>query len=209
MSSSTRGQSLFEIVVAVGVAAIIIGSAATVMVLSMRSSEQNAESQKGYAVAQDILDTIRSYAESSWATLYNNSPSQLGLSQQFYLLEATSTATSTALAFNTGTTTVSLSENDVVTTYTVWFTIANIYRDDSNTATTTYSPPPAVTEDPTTLETTAFVNWEISGETKEISLSQQIARTRSDVMKFSQWGTYATTSGGVSVTSEGESIYVP
>ena len=203
MPSSTKGQSLFEVIVAVGVAAIIIGSAATVMVVSMRAGKSSVENQKGYAVAQNVLSTARSYAESDWSTFYNNA----GLNQQFYFLEGTSTPTSTPLTINTGTTTVSLFENEATMTYTAWFTIDNIYRDSNNAATLSSS---GTVEDPSTLRVTAYVDWSVGGGTKEVSMSQQISRTRSDIIQFSQWGEGdATTTGNVSVTSDGGSIHIP
>lgn len=203
MPSSVRGQSLFEAIIAVGVAAIIIGSATTAMMVAIRAGKNSVENQKGYAIAQNILSTARSYAESDWSAFYNNA----GLSQKFYLSEGTTTPTSTPLTINTGTTTVSLFENAATTTYTIWFTIDNIYRDGNNTATTS---PSGTEEDPSTLKVTAYVDWSVGGGTKEVSLSQQVSRTRSDIIKFTQWGgDYATTTGGVSITSDGGSIYIP
>ncbi|MBU2101604.1 hypothetical protein KKH05_02700 [Patescibacteria group bacterium] len=180
MNSKNGGQSLFEIIIAVGVAAIIIGSATMAMTVSLKSSKNSAESQKAYAITQSILENIRSYAEANWATLYATSTP----GQTYYLAEDVITATSTTLSLNTGTTTILLFENSATTTYTAWFVIENVYRDSNNNLSTSTSEQ----KDPITLKATIHVSWPIGGSTREIELPQYISRIKSDTYLFTDWG---------------------
>ncbi|PIR98196.1 MAG: hypothetical protein COT89_00575 [Candidatus Colwellbacteria bacterium CG10_big_fil_rev_8_21_14_0_10_42_22] len=180
-SYKNKGQSLLEILIAISISAIIIGSAVTAVMIALRTSKDTSESQKAYAIAQDILENVRSYAEGNWATFYATTTS----SETYYLAEDVITATSTTLSLNTGTTTVSLSENDITTTYTAWFTTDPVYRNTNNKITTNESYPNIV--DPITLNITAHVSWPVGDDTKQIQLSQYISRIRSDTYIFTDW----------------------
>lgn len=201
------GQSLFEVLIAISISALIVGSAATAIVVSLKSGETNAQAQRGYAVVRETLNVARAYAESDWPAFYNLSPAKGTSGQKFYFANATSTPSSTSLSVETGTTTISMIEDGQTTVYTTWFTIENMYRDDFNAATTSAE----ATEDPSTLRVTAYASWDVSGDTREVSLSQQISRIRSNSIKFSQWDSddYVSISGDISISSDGGSISVP
>ncbi|MDD5710880.1 MAG: hypothetical protein PHV43_02145 [Candidatus Colwellbacteria bacterium] len=212
MQSEERGQSLFEILVAVSVTAVVIGSAVTAMVVSLRSGQTSTQAQKGYAILQETLSMARAYAESDWPTFYNFSPDgeNGAVGQEFYLLGTVATTTPSTLSVELGTTTASLFEDDEMVVYTMWFTIENMYRDrDSNAATTTSSS--ETRKDPSTLRVTAYVTWDVNGETKEVSLSQQMSRIRNNPLKFSQWDSddYTSISENMSISSDGGSLSVP
>ena len=204
-----RGQSLFEILIAVSVTAVVIGSAVAAMVVSLRSGEASVQSQKGYAILQETLSMARAYAESDWSAFYNLSPEKGTSGQELYFLSTAATTTPTSfLSVETGTTTALLSEDNEATVYTTWFTIENMYRDTNNAAATS---PSGTKKDPSTLRVTAHASWGVGGDIKEISLSQQMSRIRSNSFKFSRWdsGDYASTAEGMFISSDGESLSIP
>ena len=100
MEFKNKGQSLFEIIIAIGLAAIIIGSATTAIIVSLKTGKSNVDNQKAYAIAQDILNNVRSYADANWSDIYSRDTNGT-----YHLYEDSVTATSTELALGTGTTT--------------------------------------------------------------------------------------------------------
>jgi len=79
-----KGQSLFEIVMAVTIAGLLIGGVTTGVVVSLRSNSNNISSQIGYSLALETLDKVKSYADSDWAGLYDLSDKTA--SGEYYLV---------------------------------------------------------------------------------------------------------------------------
>lgn len=61
-----KGQSLIEILVAIGVGVIMLVGAITALVPVIKSSSDVNRSQIGAALAKELLDNIRVFAEGSW-----------------------------------------------------------------------------------------------------------------------------------------------
>jgi len=191
------GQSLFEIIVAIGLAALIIGSATTAIVVSLQSDRNNVATQKAYAIAEDMLHNVRSYSESNWATLYSQTK---GSGTQYYLdVVATNTlgiATGTEeIAF---TFTATSTEENV--TYTTWFSIENVSRDSDDQSAVTSGG----VNDPTTQKIVAHVSWPVSGETREIQLPQQISNIRSFTAQSNNWGGSSGSTSTVTLRFDGD-----
>src|SRR3990167_787025 len=90
------GQSIFEVLIGMAIATIIVGSSATALLISLRSGSATVASQKAYGIADETLNNVRSFAESNWTDLYAppplSDPSQ-GKGDNFpYYLEITSTS---------------------------------------------------------------------------------------------------------------------
>jgi len=64
------GQSLVEIIVAIGIAAILAGSIVGALILSVRINKQSVHSDAASSLGQELLDKTRSLSEGSWLDLY-------------------------------------------------------------------------------------------------------------------------------------------
>ncbi|OGY56831.1 MAG: hypothetical protein A2Y84_01675 [Candidatus Colwellbacteria bacterium RBG_13_48_8] len=184
---SQEGQSLAEIIVAVAIGAAILGSAATALIIMVRSGADAAKLQKGYDLAQKTIDNTRSFAEADWVSFYNLSPDSATSTFHLYtggqtggssVLYASSTATSTTIDG---------------TVYTYWFSAENVNR-DSDTGAIVDSP--AGIEDPSTQKVTAHVSWAVGTQIKEITVIQYLTRMRSFVTAFTDWSGGAYPAGG-------------
>ena len=197
LKSKIEGQSLFEIVVAIGVAALIIGSTTTAIVVSLQSDRNNAATQKAYALAEELLNNVSSYAEGNWGELYRNTGAT-----NFYLEFTATSATSTQLGIATGTDTVSFTFTATSTeenvTYTTWFNIADVERNSSQAIGSGVS-------DPSTREITAHVSWDTADDTREIELVQILSNIRSLTVTSDDWS--GSSGSAVPVTIFDEDYY--
>ncbi len=66
-----RGQSLIEILVGLGVGAIIIIGVSTLMVSNLKSSLSVKVNQAASSLAQELINSTKSVAESDWQLIYN------------------------------------------------------------------------------------------------------------------------------------------
>lgn len=185
---SNSGQSVFEILIAVAIATLIIGSSVTATIVSLRSGAGGTNSQRAYAIANETINNVRSYAEANWSDLYapppGNDPDvgKDGTTQYRFAVVSTTTE-STILGIATGTNAVvfaSTSTGENIT-YTSWFTIADVNRTTDNWIGSGY-------RDPTTLKITAKVSWSVSGQTNTIDLVAYISKIRSKSFSFDDWG---------------------
>ena len=69
LRSGRRGQSLVEILVATAVGAIMILAAITVIAPALRSNTDVARTQAAAALAKELLDNVRVWAEADWHNL--------------------------------------------------------------------------------------------------------------------------------------------
>ena len=82
-TSSSYGQSLVELLIGIAVVAIISGSVAGALFLSVRTNKQSATSEEASSLGQELLDNTRSLSESDWSGLYNLSDK--GPSSTYYI----------------------------------------------------------------------------------------------------------------------------
>jgi len=180
---TTRGQSLVEIMIAVGIAAILLGGATAAIIPILRSNLETRNVQITNLLAQEYLDNLESLAESDWHLIYNP-PSSKGPSSQFYLR-----ATTTTFEIISGTTSTVVEGR----TFTRYFSIENVNRDlcgagdiTTNASTTCTSGPGAVgvTDDPSTQKITVSISWP---ENRSLSKIQYLTRSVNRVFRQTDW----------------------
>ncbi len=178
--NNQRGQSLAEILIAIGVGAILIGGTIGIMSPILRSNLETKNIQIATSLAQQYLDNLRNISEASWFNIYNP-PAAKGSSSQFYL-----NATGTTYAIVSGATSTTIEGRN----FGVYFSIENVNRDScgagniSSAATTTCSSGPGTTgviDDPSTQKINVHISWTQGG-----SLSRINYFTRSSNKIFSQ-----------------------
>ena len=164
-----KGQSLAEILIAVAVGAIIIGSAAVGISLLLRSNLESRSSQTATFLARELIDKTRSVAEGSWHDIYNL---QKG-SPNFYRF----TASGTMLAVTTS------SESSTIEniTYTRYFITENVYRVGGDIVES------GGAEDPSTQKITAVVEWPSGGQIRKITVSEYLTRWRNKILPQTDW----------------------
>ncbi len=69
--SSSSGQSLMEVLVSVGVAAILIGGAVTAISLALRQDMETRAVQAANSLAEGLINDVRETANSNWHAIYD------------------------------------------------------------------------------------------------------------------------------------------
>lgn len=113
------GQSLVELLVAVGIGVIAILGVVFVLSPSLKTSTDISRSQTSSALAKQLLDGVRTLAESNWHSIDTLS---LGANNRYYLI-----ATGSPFLVQNGVEFVQLA----TTTYTRSFYITSALRDPS------------------------------------------------------------------------------
>lgn len=184
---SIKGQSLIEVLIAIGIGAILIGAATATIIPVLRSNLETRTVQIAGSLSQEYLDNLRSLAESNWYQVYNP-PTAKGPSSQFYL-----NATSTTFILASGSTST-IAEGR---TFTRYFYIENVGRDScgigaiTTNATTSCNMEPGsgyVAEDPSTQKITSVVSWTAGGSAGgSINKVQYLTRSQNKVFIQSDW----------------------
>jgi len=172
---NNQGQLLLEILIAVGVAAVVLSVVSQLVLVSLNSNKATVESTVAENLAQEEFKAVEAIAFSKWQNLYN-------------LTKATTShyfATSTAGVWATSTGDEIVSLNGL--SFTRYFTSANVCRDDATRAIiTTAGVPPCTagnSDDPSTQKITVTVSW--SGGT--ITRSDQLTRWRNQICTQTSW----------------------
>lgn len=180
------GQSLIEILIAISVGVLIIGSAAGALVFTVRSNQQNKATESASPLAQELLDNVRSKAEGNWQSLYDltaKGDTAQSCPPYCYYLDANLNI-------------VAGSEQKVVNniTYTRYFTVENVNRDNCGTRgivadaeTSCSGSQVGVLNDPSTQKVTAKVTWAQSGGSSEVLIPEYLTRSKNDVNQFTDW----------------------
>lgn len=178
-----KGQSLVEILIAIGIGAILIGGATAVVIPILRSNLETRNVQIATSLTQEYLDNLQNLTEANWFNIYNP-PAPKGPASQFYLAP-----TSTTFMILSGATSTVIEGR----TFTRYFSIENVNRDlcgagdiTANATTTCTSGPGTVgvTDDPSTQKITATVTWP---EGRSLSKSQYLTRIRNEVFVQTDW----------------------
>src|SRR5438105_2246928 len=117
LNSKRGGQSLIEVLIASALGAVMITAAVGAIVPAMRVTSQTNKSQAGTALAKELLENVRVWAENDW---HNISGLTSGAANHYYLNATTSPFT------------VSAGEEQVAistTTYTRYFYVSDVSRD--------------------------------------------------------------------------------
>lgn len=202
-----KGQSLVEILIAVGIGAILIGAAATTIIPVLRSNLETRTVQIAGSLSQEYLDNLQSMTENDWYKIYNP-PASKGASSQFYLT-ATSTAYSSSTYIIASGSTSTIVE---ARTFTRYFSIENINRDLCNAgditvnATSSCASGPGSTgaiEDPSTQKITSVVSWTAGGSLGgSINKIQYLTRSKNKVFVQSDWSGGSGQEGPITAESD-------
>lgn len=175
-----NGQTLIEILIGLGVAAIIIGGAVYSIVFTLSSGSETEKKQVATGLARELIDQVRTVADANWLDLYNL-PSK-ATSSSYYVM-----ASGTILTATSGYRTVAVSDEN----YRVFFAIENVNRDVSDDITTSGG-----NDDPSTQKITARVQWPAGGVSpSEFSIVDYATRWHTRVFRQDDW------SGGISTTA--------
>ena len=138
-----NGQSIMEVLVAVTIGAIIIGSATGAIIMAINVNLQSRATQVATGYAQEALGNLKSVAEGNWLKLY--SVPAKGPSTQYYLapyktLSGTVTVTSgSPSVLGTGTTfTTDLVAGDNIIINSMPFTVSVVNSDTLLTLSSNY-----------------------------------------------------------------------
>lgn len=179
---NTHGQSLVEILVALSVAAILIGGATTAITVYLRSNYETKTQQSAVFLAQELMDNTRSYAEGNWENIYGLNKSSSTL---YSLITSSSPFTASSSA-------ESITIDNL--TYTRSFYVDNVNRDlcgsgaitSSSTDACTTPGAAGVAEDPSTQLITVQVQLP-APRTAVIRLQEYVTRSKIAVLNQSDW----------------------
>lgn len=174
------GQSLVEVLIALGIGVILIGVAATTIVPMLRSNLETRTVQVASQLTQEYLDNIQSLSEYNWnsiASTTKGQDSKFHLTPISAIYEITSGPTSTIIGDRA---------------FTRYFFVENVNRDscgvgDITVGTTTLCTGPksiGVAEDSSTQKITVIVSWE---NNRSISKIQYLTRNRNKVFVQTDW----------------------
>lgn len=172
MFEKERGQSLAELLVAVAVVTIIISSIVGATILVLRSNLQSTAARTAAGLGQEMVDSVRSIAESQWSNLYNVSPK--GSSTTYRVAPS---GTPPVLSILGGSEDVTV--NNIA--YTRFFAVENVNRDSAQNIVA------SGTEDLSTQKITVTIKWQMNGQWAEIRNSEYLTRSRNEVTKFTDW----------------------
>jgi type II secretory pathway pseudopilin PulG len=194
---SDHGQSLIELLVALSVGVLIIGSAATAVVFTVRSNAQNRATEAASTLAQELLSQLRSVAESNWLSIYNLSKS--GTSEYHYYLDANLTVKA---GEEDETINPAMRINGIA--YRRYFMVADVNRDNCGTReivnsaqTGCSASQTGILDDPSTQKITVKVNWLVGENPAELAVTEYLIRGKNETNLFTDWSGSAGVSGPV------------
>lgn len=164
-----RGQALMELLVGVGVGAIILGSSVGIARVSTRSNTDVRKMKAATFLAKELEVSLDVLADANWDSIYQLNK---GVSNHYHL-----EISSSPFTVSTG--------DEIVTqdgtSYTRYFYVENVNRSDSNDAIVASGG--AI--DPSTQKVTVIATWE--GAEGEIKLIDYLARYRNFSFNQSDW----------------------
>lgn len=176
-----EGQTLIEILIGLGVAAIIIGGAVYSIVFTLSSGTENQKKQAATGLATELISQVRTVADADWLGVYNL-PNK-GTSTSYYIM-----ASGSILIATSGYETAIIDNED----YEIFFSLENVSRDVSDDITESGGG----TDDPSTQKVTVKIRWPAGGTSpSEFSIADYITRWRTRVFRQDDW------SGGLNLTA--------
>ena len=144
INKKNGGALLLELLIVISLLAIILYFGANATFLSMRGNKTSGENGVATSLATETLEAVRSIIEEDYQNIYGLTKS----TQHYY-------ATQSAGKWITATGDETVVLNGI--TYTRYFTVGNVSRDDSTrNIQTTYS---STYDDPSTQKITVNVSW--------------------------------------------------
>lgn len=182
-SSTRAGQSLIEILVALGIGVILIGGVTALISVNLRSSSESKTTQVASSLTQEVLDGVKSIAEANWNNFYDLAK---GPTNRYYIASST-------LAVTSGT------EPLLIGGYSFerYFYIENVNRTQCGIGTPTTDATTAscnsnfplgsndIAEDPSTQRIVVVVEWSAGKE--NIMQVGFVSRARNTAMRQTDW----------------------
>lgn len=181
----TKGQSLIEMLIALGIGVILIGGVTALITTNLRSSSDSRTAQSAAALTQEVMEAARSKAEVNWNAFYALGKTS---ANKYYIASST-------LAITAGTESVTLGEYS----FTRYFYVENVNRAECGTGSVTTdavtgaphdcgvvflpSDADAIAEDPLTQKVTVVVEW--NGES--VKQEQVVSRARNGAFRQTDW----------------------
>lgn len=176
------GQSLVEIIIALGIGAILIGFSTGILVLILKSNLQGGRTTSATELANQLLTDVSVVARNDWHAITNLTT---GSSTVYYV------TTSTPFAVATGTQVITLEG----VAYTRSFYVDTVARDSGGSIVTSGG-----TTDPSTEKTTATVTW---GNSESITTSAYMTRSRNEAFTQNNWSGGSGSEGPVTGPTSG------
>ncbi len=174
------GQSLIEVIVAIGVGVILITSALAIISPTIKTQGDVTRAQVASALGKELLDNLEVFAESDWHNLDTLATTS---ANRYYLIASTSPYTATS-----GAESVLLA----TTTYTRYFYVEDGMRNGSGRIDDA-----GAILDPSVKKVTIVYSW---GKVTT-TIANYLTRTRNRVFTQSDWSGGPGQDGPVTVTS--------
>lgn len=142
--TSSGGQSILEILIAVAIGAVLFIGAASLVAPILKTNTATRQVQTGAAVGKQLMDNVKVWSEGNWNNALNLATSSINI---YYLITSSSPFIATS-----GIESILVS----TTTFTRYFYLDDVYRDGSGYVTSTAS---GNTYDPSTKQATVIYNW--------------------------------------------------
>ena len=199
--NSQKGQSLIELLIAMGIVGFFIGGAVLSAQLALRLSAQNKNLQAAAFLAQELLDNFTVVGGRDWHRVDMYGIDALAESPSQYFVDITITPFAMA----------SGAESVVVdgVTYTRYLTFSKVSRGVSEAIEAIYS---VANEDPSTLKVVSNVEW---GSGSKFDITKFVARSKNNKIIQTDWaggggqlgvvgdpGKYDTADAGIDVLSK-------
>lgn len=178
------GQSLVEILVSITVAFILIGGAAALIAVTLRTSESNQYIQAATFLSHDLTDKVTVYAESLWYC----DPGTCSGNRGIYNLVKGSTAANyylntTLTPFQYVQVVPPAGENITLdgVQYTRYFYIENVNRNVGGNIDS------AGTEDPSTQKVTVKTSWAEGPNSGDVKVEKYLTRNANHLFHQTDW----------------------
>lgn len=181
--SNNRGSLLLEILVVIGILAVIVSFGSQFFLSSARSNQSTRMKNAAVGLAEETFEAVRGISTENWVTMYQppngtGDPVTAKGAGNHYRI----TATGTKWIIESGEETVNLDGIN----FTRYFTIDNISRDAvGRNIEAVYN---SANDDPSTQKITVVVSW--AGD-EPLTMTQFLTRWRNKVCDQTNW------SGGV------------
>jgi hypothetical protein len=167
------GQSIFEVVIALAIGAILIIGAVTAISVTLKADVEETSFQTANFLNQELLNNASIIAQSNWRAIadLDKSPTQYYIS-----------VSSGSFATSSGSENISVDEKS----FTRYFTLENVSRDPATqNIETTYQ---SVNDDPATQRITVSASWTTSGGSTETSqITKYLTRHTSEIYRQTAW----------------------
>lgn len=194
-----KGQSLIEIIVALGIGALLVGGSAGAIALIIRNNLETRTVQTASSLSQELMDNIQAITESDWHKIYDRSK---GSGSHYYISSSTREIIS-------GEESLSVENRN----FTRYFYVENVNRTScgtnnitDNAATGDCASIPSwpandgsIAEDPSTQKITAVIKWGSGGT---LVKTEYASRSRNLIFRQTDWSGGANQEGPITQVND-------